>query len=279
MTSLPLWLQIVGLIAGLLGSLWPLYQLKLAVFGPKLEVRLTKDLFFRFIDIGECIFLRPVLIAEHGNVLIKGVQAKLIRTVTGGSKDWELEFLKFGEVMTDNKSVEPNFCFQSSSPFRFLSKGFPVQAVYLARVKNYGAAYETLVNEFKEKLNPLKIQSTQSRSYAENKSQTDELNRQIKTLSDEYGEKIFDKIQLEEGKYEVELKVKYSGISGISAYFTRSTKITKLSFEIEKNAREQIKSTLQMAVYMSAMNIVSSSNLIVNYPEYSPINKQEDNVL
>jgi hypothetical protein len=49
MTSLPLWLQIVGLVAGLL---WPSYQLLLALMGPRLEARLTQDLFFRFIEMG-----------------------------------------------------------------------------------------------------------------------------------------------------------------------------------------------------------------------------------
>ena len=271
MTSLPLWLQIVGLVAGLL---WPSYQLLRALIGPKLEVKLTQDLFFRFIEMGECLFMRSVLIAEHGNVLIKKVEAKLKR-LGPASKVWELEFLKFGEVMIDNKSVDPNFCFHSSSPFKFLSKGLPVQAVYLARAKEYGTEYASIIKKFGEKLLPIKDEAIQVTNDPENKKQN-ELNKRIQKLSKDYAGKIFDKIQLEAGTYEISLQITYGSISGLSAYFNRRTKRSKLSFEIEENAREQIKSALPAAVQNGALNKVYNSNLIVWYPEYAPINKREE---
>ncbi len=272
MSSLPLWLQIVGLIGGLL---WPVYQLIIAVIGPKLEVKLTRDLFFRFIVVGECLFIRSVLLAERGSVLIKNVEAKLKRTGPGAEKKWDLEFLKFGEVMSDNKNVEPNFCFQSTSPLKFLTKGLPVHAIYLGRAKGYGPEYANIIKEMDQQLLVVKENADQAINNNESKTQ-DELNEKVLALSKLYANKIFDKIQLEAGRYEVELKIIYSSTSGLGAYFSRRTKSSKLSFEIETDAREQIKSSLPAAVHNVALNKVSSLNLQIKFPEYSPINIQED---
>lgn len=275
MTSLPLWLQIVALVGGLI---WPFYQLYLALSGPKLDVRLTKDLFFRFIEMGECLFIRLVLIAEHGNVLITNIEANLARIDSGGSKEWELEFLKFGEVMADNKNVEPSFCFHSSSPFRYLSKGLPVQAVYLARPKHYGVEYSEIINELKVKLIPIRSKVARVTSDAENSNQgkLDGEYAEINELSEKYAQRLADKIQLEAGNYKINLKITYRSIRGLGSYFSRHASASILSFQIEKNARDQIKSALPSAVQRAALNMVFNANLPVGYPEYAPINIQED---
>ncbi len=270
--SLPLWLQITGLIAGLL---WPLYQLYSAISGPKLEVRLTKDLFFRFINLGECLFTRSILIAEHGNVLITDVAANLVLISAGKSKSWELEFLKFGEVMTD-KNVEPLFCYSSSSPFRFLSRGVPVQAVYLSRPKDYGEVYSSIVREFLNKLTPLRNEAAKLISDPNQKEQ-EQLQGRVSDLSRDYAAKIADKIQLEAGQYKIELCVTYKSIRGINSYFKHKSK-SSISFVIENDARDQIKSALPNAIQRAALNVVFNADLVVEYPEYAPVNIKEDAV-
>jgi hypothetical protein len=269
MTSLPLSLQITALIASLA---WPLYQLYLALVGPSLTARLTRDIFFRFIPQGECLFLRPVLIAEHGNLLISKITAHLKRTGPGAEKGWDLEFLKFGEAINSDSQVESTFCYQSSGPIRFLAKGIPLQAVYLARPHGYGEAYAGLVKELNDKLVPIKIAASKEPADSEI---LNTLANQVLDLSKEYAEKLFDKIQLEAGKYQIHLEIEYRGISGLGSYINRSTPKTVLEFEIESNAREHVRGSLLSAIHKSSINFVTDSTSIVIFPEYNPINVTE----
>lgn len=106
-----------------------------------------------------------------------------------------------------------------------------------------------------------------------------DLESKISTLSEEYANKIFDKIQLEAGKYEINLQITYGSISGLGAYFSRCTKPSKLTFEIEGNARDQIKLALPAAVRMIAINNITNTSLFIHYPQYAPINKHEDSAV
>lgn len=273
MQSLPIWLQIIGLICGLL---WPLYQLLHVLIGPKLEVQLTRDIFFRFIDQGECLFLRPVLISEYGNVLIKEVTATLIRKDPKASKTLALEFLKFGEVMLSSDSVESNFCFHSSSPARFLSKGHPVQAVYLARSKSYGGEYAALYTEFHDELKKMKAIATPYIGKNDDKEGQANVAREFEDLCKKYSGKILAKVQFEPGEYEVSISIRYSGIGSLTSFFDRNTKLSKLKFAIEANAHEQIRAALPQALYTFGLNTVFNTTAPINYPQYNPVQTIED---
>ncbi len=67
--------EILTLLALFLGASWPFWQLYRLFRGAHLRVRLTTEVFFRLsTGFGEAVFVKPVLLAENGNVLVEGGQ-------------------------------------------------------------------------------------------------------------------------------------------------------------------------------------------------------------
>ncbi len=283
MTSLPLWLQVIAFIGGIAGILSTIYQLWFAFIGAKVNLRLTNDFFFRIIDMGECLFIRSVLIAEHENALITNIQAYLSRINPENTKKWELEFLKFGEVLSDNKNVEPSFSFQSSSPFKFLAKGLPVQAVYLARPKSYANEYSEIIKNFHQSVQLIKNKVSKNiNNQDQNKDSqafVNDILAETRKLSDQFADQLYDKVQLEHGRYQIDLIMTYKSIKGVSSYFNRHVRASIYSFEIENNAREMIKLALPDAVFNSALNSIFNINNNIIYPEIRPIQITEDDAV
>lgn len=265
---LPGFLQIVVLLASIS---WPIYQLSLAIWGPRFKVQLTKDLFFRLTDLGECIFIRPIFLALNGEVLIQSVTAKLRKTNGGGAKAWDLEILKCGEVVRQENLVESNFYYFGSSALRFVAKGKPVQGVYMATPKGYGDGYLKAVSKFKSSLSQLKENASPTAPEA-----TSDLNIEMWKVVDDLANALYDQIQLESGSYELEFRVHYRGVSGLSSLVPRRSNLTKLSFEVESDARDTLKNGLRSTFYLTALNFVNDSAFLIKYPEYTPVNTTEE---
>lgn len=264
------WLTILAIA---LGASWPVYQLYQHTLGSAvLNLRLTRNLFFRYSDYGECIFLKPVMIAEGGNALITGVKAKLRRTDKDVQKEWDIEFLHFGELVRKGDSVTLDHCYHSTSPLDFLPKNMPQRAVYFGRVKHYAGDVQALIDEFNSRVT--KLGETQQRFPTPGAGvPNDKLYQDLAEIASDISSRIGDAMQLEHGHYEVGLTVEYSSLSGVRKQ--RKSVQSKVRFRVEERIREAIKQGIPLALYRAGINYLSNTDAPLSYPEYQPVDIEE----
>ncbi|GEM_PF-4327501 len=252
-----------------LSSLWPLYQLYLQLFGGVLKIKLTKDVFFRLNDTGESIFIKPLLLAEHRNVLVQNVKAKLIRTDKNAKKNWDIEFLQFGELVRNENHIISDHFFYSSSPLSFITNNKPERAVYHGRVEQYASDVENIIVNFKIALNVIKSRAPNFLLPSEEEKMkaafNDLFNEVMKTT-----DALKVKIQLEEGTYQVDLTVEYISIGRLIN--CKRTAKSSVRFNIAKDARDQIINDVPLTLLTIGRNWIFNEQNIVRYPEYQPYN-------
>ena len=269
-------------LALILGASWPLYQVYLKLRGPHLRVRLTTEFFFRISTVyGESLFVKPVLLAENGNILVEGVTGSLQRTTPGSMKKWEVEFKRFGEVVRNPREIFSDHYFHGSSPLQFLVQDIPLRAVYQGDLQGYSAEFMKLVSKLSDKiiavrnglpnhLTTLRDITTMFQKWPEDdQKQLTEAFTKMTELGEEYSSKLVEQIQLEEGDYELTVTIEYRALSGIWSS-KKNKAASKIGFSVEKTVRTKMKSAFPSALSTEMRNVIFGSNLPVNSPEYKP---------
>ncbi len=276
--------ETLTLVALFLAALWPGYQIYRQIRGPHLGVRLTTEVFFRIsTGFGEAVFVKPVLLAENGNILVESVTGILHRTTPGSTKDWEIEFKRFGEVVRNPNEVLSNHYFHSSSPLQFLAQNVPMRAVYLGDLKGYSAQFMRLVAELSNKtielqktlpnrLTTMAITGLQNLAPDDQQKVVDASSK-MSQLGQEYASKLVDQIQLEKGEYELTVTVEYRALGGIRS--PKKEASSKIGFSVEEGARDRVKGAFPRALQAEMTNIVFGTTLQVVNPEYAPRNVKE----
>ena len=276
--------ETLTLIALFLAALWPGYQIYRQIRGPNLQVRLTTEVFFRIsTGYGEAVFVKPVLLAENGNILVEEVRGTLLRTTPGSTKHWEIEFKRFGEVVRNPNEILSNHYFHSSSPLQFLAQNVPLRAVYLGDLKGYSAEFMRLVGELSNKttefqntlpsrLTALAVTGSQNLSPEDQQEFRDTLSK-MSQLGQEYASKLVDQIQLEKGDYELTVSIGYRALAGIRS--PRKETSSKIGFSVEETARDRVRGAFPRALQAEMKNIVFGTTLSVVNPEYAPTNVKE----
>src|SRR6266496_2424122 len=79
--TMALWMVYFAFWASLVLAILKIFEFALrATRFPRLDARLTSDVFFRLIDHGECLFCNSVLLAFNGPVLITETRVTLKKT-------------------------------------------------------------------------------------------------------------------------------------------------------------------------------------------------------
>jgi hypothetical protein len=265
-TGLPLWAQVVNLgITLLLASMRAVEFLRHG----KLEVRLTKDSFFRLTDFGEALFVHCVLLARNGPVLIRSVSVTLKRLAGEGTrlaqKSFPLDVMNHGEKVK-GKEFTAEHHFYGSSPLLYVaatSTFRPVyhclQAEYKQRQHSAVLAFQTEIRDFRRR----KDGSFGGGNIAPDALQ--ELDQIVKT----HHIKMLGLVQLEAGKYELSLKVDYEKC-GLMVWKKRENVWSYGYFTVDSDGLERYKGELLDTLSRNAHNIVFGKNEPVRYPEYMP---------
>lgn len=272
--------ETLTLIALFLAALWPGYQIYRQFRGANLRVRLTTELFFRIsTGFGETVFVKPVLLAENGNIMIEAVKGKLRRTTPGSTKEWEIEYKRFGAVVRNPNDVISNHFFYSSSPLHFLVQNVPHRAVYMGDLKGYSAEFMKLVSELYNKT--IELQNTlpsrltalgdfakfQNLTPQEQEKSRDALTR-MSQLGEEYASKLVDQIQLEEGEYELTVIIEYRALGGV--WRKKKDTFSRVGFTVDDTARIRMKGAFPRTLSTEMANVVFGTTLAVVNPEYGP---------
>lgn len=160
-SNLPSWMITFAFVASLFLTLLKIYEYYIKYSKkPELNVRLTKEAFFRCaldtvspIGNGEVLFANAVLLARNAAVLVQKVRFNL-KKISGSKKDFSLCVLQFGEKVKGQGNIADHNFF-TSSPLAFLPVDTPQRLVYLAVVEEYADRIRKKVDESTLKLQEL----------------------------------------------------------------------------------------------------------------------------
>lgn len=270
----PEWLGWTGSIAGIFAVI---IQIIFFIFNffrrGKLEAKLTKEIFFRISDLGECLFPNVVLFARDGGVEIKDINFELKR-IGPSQKKYTLSVLFMGDKKNGIGPFAENNFF-SKSPVAFVPKDKPLHTVYLTSLEEYNSKMVEEFNNFTIKLSKLKEEKDE---LTKNQPISDEVVKsffqRLEYLIKETRDKIFDLIQIEYGEYELSVSVNYIS-NGIFGKKVQHTIPSSVKFQIENSARDLIKIGLEKTLELMAESQLKDPSIIAIYPEYSPSNVKE----
>lgn len=267
--GVPLWMQVTSFtLAAFLAILKAVEFFRRG----KLEVRITRDSFFRLTDLGEALFVHAVLLARNGPVLIQGVTITLKRIVPKGSttiaeKSFPLEIKNHGE-----KVKGPGFTaehhFYGSSPLMYVAAGSTQRSVYYCLQAEYQDRQRQVVVDFDQELLKYKRDVDSAAASGCPKREADVAN-DVEQIIKSHHAKMCGLIQLEAGEYEVVLSVTYERC-GFALLDRQDAATSFIYFTVEGQGLAGLKSALLNTLYTGANNVIRGANNVVIYPEYQP---------
>jgi hypothetical protein len=151
-SPLPLWTLYFAFWASLALTVLKILELTFVAFrSPRLDVRVTREAFFRLTDWGETLFFNSILLAWNGPVLILDSRATLLKT-DAATKAFPLRILQVGEKVRSAGGPFPDHFFHSSSPISHVAESDPQRVLYFCVQEKYEEASRNVVNEFRKRV-------------------------------------------------------------------------------------------------------------------------------
>lgn len=279
--ELPKWLINLGTITALVLAVLQVLKIIFKVLeAPYLEVKLTKEVFFRLLMVGESIFANLILLARLGNIEVRDVNFTLTKT-DGQSKSLKVLPRYIGKKIVDpNDNFAKNHFF-SSTPLNFISPNKVERQIYISIVDQYNEKIEKKYKEYQNELEKHRAYFTSSDFLnKEEEDQQAERNRivinQLLPLIQDTKSELFKLVQLEKGEYKLEVFVKYKAVTKSSGiwYKFRKPKLKTSTHFITFNVGEfedKFKNDIFFLLIGEARNTLFPENSAeLNYPSYSP---------
>ncbi|MFG1486111.1 hypothetical protein [Halobacteriovorax sp. RZ-2] len=240
----------------------------------KLDIRLSKEVFFRVSEWGESLFPNIILISRRKTSEIKSISFEL-KKVSKENSTSEHKFLVkpkyFGEkTKVDGVPIAENYFHTQSSLF-FIPVDKPIRMVVLAIVDGSEEKFSKTITDFKVAIEGFRDEYS---------NQTDEVDQEfinnLRTRADgiikEYSSKILDIIQLKPGKYELTSSIEYKTLHLLAM---KRTSNSKISFTVEDGIRDNYRIKLEATLRNILQDNISNKQSTYNFPEYYPINVKE----
>lgn len=239
-----------------------------AIRRPRLDLHLTQDIFFRLVDLGECLFCNSVLLAWNGPVVIVDSIVKLEKT-DSPTKSFPLKVLQVGEKVKSTGPLPEHF-FYSSSPISHVAESDPQRVLYLCVQEKYQDQSRRLVQEFQRKVLDFKQELIERASTgAEDPSQaSQELARRVNQIVDETLPLMMEVVQLEPGHYRLTLEVQFKNPKSRFRRISKSR--SAIAFAVASEVREVLRTALRQTLLVTATNLILDKQAPVVYPQYTP---------
>jgi hypothetical protein len=268
---LPEWMIYAGSAAGLL---WAILQIlgwlnKLFHF-PKLEIRLTKEVFFRLIEDGETIFTNAVFIARHGPIEITNVRFRLAR-ISGSQKVYTFSPKNIGNKVANPPSPYAANNFWTKSCKMFLVENVPTHILFLSALEEYSTAFKNVTEDFSTKVTNYQadLQTKLSEIQENEQEYLQKINNELSSIETEACTSLIKFVQLEPGTYELIAEVQYSRI-GVKILKSNAETTSKITFSVDNAFVESYKRQLIRFLETASRNIVFNRTDNYTYPEYQP---------
>lgn len=276
-STIPDWMLLFSFSVALLWTVVRLIELLIRIFrGSCLDFKLTKEIFLRLLEQGECFFAHGVFISYYGGVLIGNIEATL-RKENGSKKEFPLEIVQFGEKYRGDQGLS-QYYFQTTSPLEFVSENDTKRPVFLCALKTYSDSLKKISYDFQSAIIKYKTETDQQIKELSQEEMTVILNGLwvgINKLIDDTHARIMDNVQIEPGNYELSMKIKYKTKGKIVPSYTFKEVSSAINYKIDNTVRDQIRWQLRRLLLTYALNILLNKSEPLFYPEYAPIEVEE----
>lgn len=273
--ALPPMLIYVGVIGGILVSVIEIVRFLLYLLArPLLEVRLTKEVFFRLIDLGECVFANVILLAKNGDIEVKDTLFTL-KKLSGNKKEYLLNTAHIGRKIDTPSNTIASHSFYTTSSTTYVTEKSVERQVHVAVLSEYeGRIKESLLN-FQNKVSNYRESLWDTLdTIGSDSGATEKVLRWVNSLASECSNEIMTNVQLEDGDYELLVKVGYKPLGRLSVFIGTNYIRSSITFSV-KNFKSSYRVSLENYLRTIAINIVFAKNDQLLHPEYQPLDSTE----
>lgn len=266
----PVWMNYFSFIVASLVAIFKIIQF---IFTKsKLDVALTREVFFRILEDGESLYANVVLVAYDTGALITKIIVKLSK-VDGSKKEFPLRVAQIGEkYRTDDGGFK--FYFSTSSPLWFVPENSPQRQIYLCEYASYADPTKNEFQQFQQNIQQIKLKYPAPPDANIDPMGFSQFTADIENVVRTTLSNIMDKIQIEAGKYNLTLTVEYKQKGKHFPIFREKKACSQIQFEIENEARNYSKIQLTGYLQKRAFQILTGkyTEIEVISPQYKPTN-------
>jgi hypothetical protein len=273
-TVIPDWAVLFAFTVGAIATL--LEIIRFAVYlakQPHLEVRLTKQVFIRLIEKGECFFCNAVILGRHGPIEIRDAFF-VLRRLGESKKTFRLTVTDIG-AKTPSAGPIAGLSFYTTSPLEFVVSENTFRPVIVAALEEHRASIRGTFGSFDDKVYEKRDELLQRSpaSDADEQSIRQEVGTFLETHVAETVDSICDFVQMEPGTYEIELKVRYVPLRRL--FRRQQTASSKVQFEMDRNYRKIFRRQIRNTLLVRGGNILFSKDASYLFPEFEIIDAKE----
>jgi len=264
--TLPYWMLLFSFIASFALTLLAIIEatfkmLRKATF----DIVLTREVFFRILQSGESLYANVVMVSYDDGALIEDVSASLEKK-DGPNKRFSMQVAQFGEKFRDSEGIY-NFSFHSTSPLSFVPPSSPQRQVFVCQHESYAGDTYRCFQQFDKDL--LEIKERYSKGVSDPNSEL-HLLADVQAAVEEAMSSIMDKVQIEPGRYSLEIKATYRQKRRMLSTNFRKTSVSAVEFTVADYAREYLRSSLRRYLEARAQQIILDANEVAAAPQYNP---------
>ena len=232
-----------------------------------LSLALTRDLFIRYTEVGEVLFINAVLIASHRPVIITGFTAILRHQGVG--KSFRMNLLRMGQPADRGTAMHQHYFF-SSSPTDLIPVDQPIRRIYMLAIDQYDSMLSAAFVHFKEALTNLEpamralVANASDERPVEQAEVRSHLTEAIKKFVDDY----VDGVQLEQATYTVEVTVSYREAKKQND--TSRDAVSHAEFTVALPVKLSVRPLLARVGESAASAIVDPRAAPPYWPEFAP---------
>lgn len=238
---------------------------------PRLDVRLTPDVFFRLNDWGETLFCNSVLLSWNGPIVIVETRA-ILDKIDSPTKSFPFKVIQFGQKVKGAGPL-PDHYFHSRSAICHLAESKPKQSLYLCVQEKYEDKSREAIENFRKEVLEYK-QEVLAKAATLQPEGKDPLRQEVLGMVNKIVDKnlplMMELIQLEPGQYRLRLEVDYKNPK--ARIICRKTTVpSSIEFLVGKDVRDHFRVNLRQSLHVAATNLILDQQSTVIYPEYQPL--------
>ncbi|TAJ16356.1 MAG: hypothetical protein EPO68_11250 [Planctomycetota bacterium] len=231
----------------------------------RLSASATADCFYRLTDSGETLFVNLVVSPHERPAFVTEIRAHLCRTgVT--KKDMPLDLVRYGEPADRGNPINDHYFF-SASPIDILQTGTAARRVLMMVISEYRTEMEQIARELQARAFALAGEARVAMN-GDEQARKDVVEK-IEACATEYTSKYMNKIQFDDGDYELEVLLKFRDVEGHGARELRECK-TKVCLSVKGDFRALMQQQIRRLVESVIARLVNK-DLDVEYPMFAPL--------
>ncbi len=275
-TSLPLpvWATVFVFVIGAIATSLEIVRFAIYIASkPTIDVILTKEIFVRLMERGECFFLNAVILGRNGTSEIRDIYFDLKR-IEGSQKIYRLVPMQIGQK-TQGPGPIAGFSFYTESARSFVMKDSSARPVVMAVLDEHHRKIAQRFRVFDDYLysKRAELQGRELATKSESQQLLQEGVEYLEGIVREALDEMNDLVQIEPGRYRLTLSVSYVPTGRI--FSKEKTVSSAITFSVDDGYRKEFRRELEQALRTRGENVLFDRDSNYNYPQYTPLDIEE----